>query len=162
MVHLREIFEENRGPPANVEAIIRLLGIDLDKNARLDSEISGQIERCPDGSYRISVNADDPYFRKRFTMAHELGHYLYHSHLMEDGIDDTRAYRSTQAGRFHNARIGRHEESEANRFAAGLLMPSDLVRESWAELRDPGMMAKRFQVSTKAMEIRLRGLGLMD
>lgn len=159
---LKEVLEENKGPPVNIEAIIRSLGIDLDKKAPLADGISGQIERLPDGRYRISANRKDHYYRRRFTMAHELGHWFYHAHLMGDGIDDSRAYRSTPDGRFFNARIGPSEETDANRFAASIIMPTDLIREWWEKLQDPAEMAKTFQVSTKAMEIRLRGLGLIQ
>ncbi len=131
---LDKILREHAGPPVNIEGIIRDLGIRLDKRADLDSEISGQCERLDDGTYKISANKSDHYYRQRFTMAHELGHFLYHSHLLEDGVDDNRAYRSTADGRFFNKLIGPAEETEANRIAANVLMPKDLVVWEWEEL----------------------------
>ena len=68
--------------PVNIEGIIRSLGVELDKKAELDDDISGQIEKLPDGSYKISVNKNDHYFRQRFTMAHELGHFK-HRHVIK-------------------------------------------------------------------------------
>jgi len=71
----------------NIEAIIRDPGIELDKKADLDGEIAGQLERTAAG-YRIAVNKSDHYFRKPFTMAHELGHFMLHGHLIGEGRDD--------------------------------------------------------------------------
>ena len=160
MADLKKILEEHKGPPVNVEGIIRSLGIELDKKAILDEEISGQIEVLEGKRYKISANKTDHYYRQRFTLAHELGHFLFHSHLMSEGIDDNRAYRSVPEGRFYNRSIGSAEETEANRFAAALLMPRNSVLEGWKELQDIEQLSKRFQVSKMAMEIRLRGLGI--
>ena len=60
------------------------------------------------------------------------------------------------------------EEVEANRFAASLLMPADLVhlhlgnelRNPLAEIRTIEALARRFGVSPQAMEFRLTNLGL--
>lgn len=161
MIGVREIIREHQGPPLNIEAVIRSLGIELDKKAKLHSEISGQIELLPNRLYRISANKDDNYLRQRFTMAHELGHYLLHQNLIGDGVDDNRLYRSVPAGQFYNRAITPAHETEANRFAAAVLMPSELVKEGRRELGDVEQIAKRFQVSKQAMEIRLRALGLV-
>lgn len=94
-------------------------------------------------------------------MAHELGHYLLHAHLIGEGVDDNRAYRSVPAGQFHNRSIGSEQETEANRFAATLLMPSEVVQREWARCQgDLSTPATKFQVSKRAMEIRLSSLNL--
>ena len=156
---LERIFREHQGPPVNIEGIVRSLGIELDKKASLDPEISGQIERLGNNKYKISTNGSDSYFRQRFTIAHELGHLLYHSHLIGDGVDDNRAYRSVADGKFYNRSITAREETEANRFAASLLMPKESVLSVWENsgrsLKDT---AKKFQVSMQAMRIRLESL----
>ncbi len=92
------IEEHSRKPPVNVEAIIIGLGVELDKKAELKNGISGEIALLPGERYRISANKADHYFRQRFTLAHELGHYLYHRHLIGDGVDDDKLYRSTEIG----------------------------------------------------------------
>src|SRR5690606_19313811 len=139
---------------------IRGMGLELDKKADLDPDIAGQIEPTPSGTYRISVNKNDHYFRQRFTMAHELGHYLYHRDLIDGGVDDTKAYRSTDIGRFYNARIMPYHETEANKFAAVFLMPQDAIERLLDQgVDDAKELAKRFMVSRSAMRIRLEGLG---
>jgi len=160
MSNFIEIFRSHAGPPVNIEGIISALGIQLDKKANLDSEISGQIERLDDGKFKISVNKNDHYYRQRFTMAHELGHFLIHAHLLSDGVDDNRAYRSTPEGQFYNRNIDAPQETEANRFAASILMPANFVKKHWEN--DISKIAKLFQVSKQAMEIRLKGLGLLS
>lgn len=158
MRKLSEIFEDHKGPPVVIEGIIRELGVLLDKKTVLDPEISGQIERVDD-TFKISANKSDHYYRQRFTMAHELGHYLYHSDLIGEGVDDNRAFRSTPEGRFYNTKIGSREETQANRFAASILMPKSLVVPMWSQVQDIESMAKEFQVSHTAMKIRLKSLG---
>jgi Zn-dependent peptidase ImmA (M78 family) len=91
-------------------------------NAVLHPDILGQIARTRDG-FAISVQSKDHERRKRFTAAHELGHYLFHRDLLEEGTDDDKAYRSTKRGNFYNQNIKKWHETEANRFAANLLMP---------------------------------------
>lgn len=162
MVDFIKILEDHKGPPVNIKGIARSLGIEVDKKANLDSDISGQIEQLENGRYRISANMVDHYYRQRFTIAHELGHFLCHSHLISDGIDDNRAYRSTPEGRFYNRSIGPKQETEANRFAAAVLMPGDNVREEWQRLNDLEAISKRFQVSKKAMRIRLESLKILE
>lgn len=80
---------------------------------------------------------------------------MLHRHLIGDGIDDDRAYRSTNVGKYHNMSIGPEEETEANRFAAGLLMPKESIQKLRAEGMTPIQMAERLQVSAHAMHIKL-------
>ena len=141
--------------PVDVDGLAKALGIQV-SYAHLSPDISGQIEQKKDGSYLISINASDPKTRQRFTLAHELGHFIYHKDRIGDGIDDDRAYRSTDVGKYHNTEIGTKEETQANQFAANLLMPSELI----SDLKKQGVeacedLAKRLEVSQHAMSIRL-------
>lgn len=144
--------------PVKVNDIPLKLGIDL-RFAYLGAHISGMLEKMG-SSYRITVNAGDPHTRKRFTLAHELGHYMLHRHLIDEGIDDDRAYRSTDKGKYHNTQIGPSEETKANKFAANLLMPRDLINLEMDKLSGNKndkirAMAKKFEVSEQSMAIRL-------
>jgi len=142
--------------PVNIEGIIRSLGVELDKKAELDDDISGQIEKLPDGSYKISVNKNDHYFRQRFTMAHELGHFLFHRSLIGDGVDDNKAYRSTSQGRFYNTNMTGKHETQANQFAASVLMPEPLVSKLHDEFGgNLEELSKNLQASKQAIKIRL-------
>jgi len=149
--------------PVNIEKLIEALGLQLERKADLHPRIAGQIERLNDGTFKISVNKADHYYRRRFTMAHELAHYLLHRNLIGSGVDDTKAYRSLDIGQFHNIHIKPEHETEANRIAAKLLMPARLVRRHYEETNgNIHEMAKRFQVSAEAMGYRLQSLGLAN
>lgn len=141
--------------------MIRSFRIHLDKKAQLPAEVAGEIARLPSGEFAISVNGSDHYYRQRFTMAHELAHFLLHRDLIGDGVDDNRAYRSVPGGNFYNANITPAHETEANRLAAGLLMPAKLVKSEHESCNgDLNTLSKRFQVSKEAMLYRLQSLSL--
>lgn len=147
--------------PVNIEQMIRDLGIELDKNASLPDGIAGQIELLDDDEYRISANGNDHYYRRRFTMAHELAHFILHRDLIGRGLDDDRMYRSTAVGNFYNTAVEHSHETQANQLAAQLLVPAKLLREIWAAgEHDVDGLAKKFQVSKQAMQIRLQSLNL--
>ncbi len=151
--------------PVNIEGMIRAFDIELDKNSNLKEGVLGEI--CKIGEkYKISIQRKDHYYRKRFTMAHELGHYLFHRDKIGDGIDDAEGYVSL----YRKADcVGSDEEAEANSFAAGILMPKNLVLEY---AKDRGVynssgaidqdavkeIATAFQVSVAAMTITIKKL----
>lgn len=147
------VNEARKDVPVDVTRLAKDLKVAV-TSAFLNPKISGMIERRPSG-YVITVNHGDPSTRMRFTIAHELGHYMLHRSLIGDGIDDDRAYRSTEVGKYHNTAIGPHEETEANQFAANLLMPLETVNRVYSELRSVREVAKLFEVSEHAMSIRL-------
>lgn len=158
---LEKIRSFQHSAPVNVEGLIESFGVKLERKAALHPDIAGEIQRLDPNRFRIAANAKDHYYRRRFTMAHELGHFLMHRDLLGDGTDDDRAYRSVDAGNFYNTSITPEHEMEANRFAANLLMPAHLVRRYYYErTSDPVELSKLFQVSSEAMRHRLAGLGL--
>lgn len=118
--------------------------------------VSGQIKR-ENGEYVIRVNRHEIRERQRFTIAHEISHYLLHRSIIDstlEGIRDNVLYRSGEPEWI---------EYEANRLAAHILMPKYLVQKILN--RDYGGnvsceatvegLAKWFKVSKAAMEINL-------
>lgn len=87
--------------------------------------------------------------RDRFTVAHELGHYFLHSF---QGKKPIKAYRSERSA----------AESQADWFAASLLMPERLVRELWVneDIQNASELAARFHTSLTAAQYRLDTLKL--
>jgi Zn-dependent peptidase ImmA (M78 family) len=148
------IDERSRSAPVDVEAIARDLGIKIYRES-LEPGVYGKLARDPRSAsgYSIYVNSSDSRLRQRFTIAHEIAHFVLHRDLVDSEIVDRQLYRS---------HLGNKYESQANRFAAGLIMPSELVAEAFQKLsRDPAVLARKFQVSTVAMRIRLESLGLL-
>ena len=150
-----------RKPPVDVLRVARELGARVER-ADLGEECSGVLVRG-EGSAVIGVNYRHHPNRQRFTIAHELGHYVMH-----DG--GTYVDRSTYV-RFRNFLSGSgtdSEEREANQFGASLLMPKQWVREYFTnrpfDLDDDEALAAAaifFGVSTQAFSLRLRNLGLV-
>ena len=153
------VGEAQNSVPVDVEALPERFGIQY-KKAFLPKNISGMLERVGE-SFLITVSASDPHTRQRFTLAHELGHYLLHRKLIGEGVDDDRAYRSTEGGKYHNTLIGPREETQANRFAANLLMPRLLINQEWSRRGNDKSqktireMASLFIVSNQTMAISL-------
>lgn len=144
--------------PVALGSLARELGVAGVKVSTLRTGVSGQISRENEG-YVIRVNRHEARERQRFTIAHELAHFLLHRDLIDrspDGITDNVLYRSGAPDQV---------EFEANRLAADMIMPAALVEK---KLNDEFQgviteatiesLAARFQVSKAAMEIRLSTL----
>lgn len=94
--------------------------------------------------------------RRRFTIAHECGHWVLH--VMGAGLLVCRA------GEVETVGDGalRRREAEANAFAQALLMPELLVHQhADATGCNLAALAERFDVSVAAMRLRLLTLGLL-
>lgn len=152
-------LEAAKSVPVNVEELARRLGVDVRK-AVLPDHISGKIEKKDDGAFAVTINAAHPKTRQRFTLAHELGHFIFHRHRLGEGTNDTKKYRADPETNAYSNGIERHHETEANQFAASILMPEDLVVKFYDRFRpnDLDRMADFFGVSTSAMEIRIESL----
>lgn len=106
----------------------------------------------------LLINPDESLEHQRFTIAHELAHYLFDFNERRDSfyID---FYRTEDT--YINKR-----ERRASRFAAALLMPKDSFVERYHELQDEkktkyeivSQLAKNFIVSVKAIDLRITEL----
>lgn len=98
----------------------------------------------------IFVKETDIPTRKRFTIAHELGHEFLH--IKDDADGKIVSFRSLRNER----------EKQADAFAAELLMPADLVKAEYEKTFFPTStyLANIFNVSNQAMQYRLQELGL--
>lgn len=74
----------------------------------------------------VFVNASDPVPRRRFTAAHELGHYVLHRGKMSGKyVADTKENIKENI-ELSDQQSDKHEQ-EANRFATELLMPEEVI-----------------------------------
>ena len=95
---------------------------------KLSNEESGYIERILQGTaYRIVYNDLHYSQRQRFTIAHELGHYVLHRDILGDGTNDTKMYRTNPNSSHYNPNISTRHEQEANEFASRILMPQKFI-----------------------------------
>ncbi len=147
---LEVIRSHQKEAPVPVFNIARAMGLTV-LRARWPDEwqdkISGQIQRIPEtDQYRILLNAAHPLTRQRFTLAHEIAHFVHHKHLIGDGITHDALYRSP---------LSTPLEREANRLAGNILMPWSLL---WPKMfraeTDVRELAAEFKVSPVAMAIQ--------
>jgi Zn-dependent peptidase ImmA (M78 family) len=89
--------------------------------------------------------------RQRFTLAHEIAHFLLHRHLSAEWLDGRTAW---------SDRLDAIER-EANRFAAALLMPVTRLLGAVEETPHFETLCYRYNVSRPAMRQRLHTLGLL-
>ena len=132
-------------------------GIKINNAIFSEENLSGLIAKRGE-TVTILINQKDSPARKRFTIAHELGHHFLH--LSEDGefVDSILdLYRTIEVSETHYLK-----EVEANMFAAALLMPKDLVKEEFLRSSgDVSYLTKRFNVSETALMFRLKKLRLL-
>lgn len=103
------------------------------------------------------MDAGEHEHRNRFTLAHEIGHYI---HKYQGTEWDSRIVGLVEKRDELSARGTDKEERWANSFAAALLMPASLVMHFWTEGENIDTIAKYFNVSESAIRYRIINLGL--
>ena len=116
--------------------------------------LSGMITRQGNDTI-ILVKESEPGNRKRFTIAHELGHHFLHLASTDGSFVDNTINLFREQFHDHARDADRARETEANRFAAALLMPESLMRREFAQNPDIDYLAWRFGVSEQAMGYRI-------
>ncbi|MFY4757621.1 ImmA/IrrE family metallo-endopeptidase [Aliarcobacter butzleri] len=159
--------------PVDIEGIINFLSIEIKNKPDFRKiKVTGNIT-VKNGIPSIWINPmqNKMIERKRFTLAHELGHYVLHiapTNKLNDEIDDEKIV-------YNRDDNWDKIEMQANNFSAQLLMPSNLLSEEVEKIiieyqkttnerieKDIIIekLAKKFQVSLSAMEFRLSSLGV--
>ena len=144
--------------PVHLDRIARDLGVKI-QYVDLGEDCSGVLVRSGNRAV-IGVNEDHHSNRQRFSIAHEIAHFVLHRGDTYIGKEYRVQFRDLEP------RSGtKREEMEANAFAAALLMPAAWVRDAFA--RQPfdlteddvlEMLAEKFDVSTQSMTYRLMKL----
>lgn len=146
--------------PIPVDDIIVHEGINL-LFRELPDDISGILDMR--SAPTILVNQSHHTNRQRFSMAHELGHYMLHGQKSIH-VDKRTFFRDTRSS--HGLEP---EEIDANRFAAALLAPKTLVLKEIESVVDwidsdkdvLSELARKFEISTTAMGFRLQNLSII-
>jgi Zn-dependent peptidase ImmA (M78 family) len=139
--------------PVKLGEVAKRLGVKV-LLSTLPRGTSGQIGQ-EDGEFIIRINRHEAKHRQRFTLAHELAHYLLHRDkiVAEGGWSENVLLRSGQPASI---------EYEANRLASDLVIPSAQLSAATAEYAGPLTsemiedLARKFVVSAAAMEIKLQ------
>lgn len=148
--HIDEYLSEY---PVKLGALAKRLGIKV-LLSTLPRGTSGQIAQ-EDGEFVIRINRHEAKHRQRFTLAHEIAHFLLHREeiVASGGWSENVLLRSGQPANI---------EYEANRLASDLVMPSEKLAEATVQYVGPITsetiedLAKKFRVSSAAMEIKLQ------
>jgi Zn-dependent peptidase ImmA (M78 family)/transcriptional regulator with XRE-family HTH domain len=156
---VRAFLQLGMGAVADVDWVCELLGITVYR-AQLGFDLSGSISGAflshPEVGFSILVNLDMTPGRRRFTIAHEIAHALYHS--------DKRPY--VISGPSHDPR-----ERFADAFAGEFLMPTEGIRRFMEEngigprIEDPADVVhiqRYFKVSYPTALVRLRRANFLN
>jgi Zn-dependent peptidase ImmA (M78 family) len=137
-----------------LHSVCEKLGLNYIEADFNDPKISGMIF-AKNGVHTIYINHKHSTTRKRFTTAHEVGHYISalcgsysKDQLSQDGFKD-------YSISFRADNIQSNAETEANEIAAEMLMPEKVVKEFIEYGLSIEQMADKFFVSPVAMTIRV-------
>lgn len=139
-----------RTVPIDINEILRRMKITIIQTPHMTD--SGKFFFNKDGNPIIMVNTSNDLLRQRFSMAHELGHYV-----LSHG-----AYLSDPVGNFI-AGIKDIKENEANMFALSILIPKSAImffRKNQENIT-VNMLAEYFRVSVMALRYRLKILQIV-
>lgn len=130
-------------PPIPVVSVARACGVPV---LLLPPGGPTDVDAClayhPPDTWAIFVAPGRGNGRRRFSIAHELGHFLLHRDLIAAGMTP-----------------GPQHEREANEFAAELLMPEEVIRR--AGVNQLAELTGHFLVSPTALQVRLERLGIL-
>lgn len=135
--------------PVKIIKLANDLGISV-YSTSFKNNISGAILK-KDNKYVIYINEKDNKNRQRFTIAHEIAHFLLHRDKIGDNLTDI------PSGIMYRSRLSNIYEKQANRLASEILIPFKLLRNLLIEnTTDISKLANLFGVSKEAIRIRLK------
>ena len=140
-----------RKPPVDLRVVTASCGLKYEEVDYFPDDVDALIVTTEDGSVAV-VNRNQSTTRRRFSLAHELGHFVLH----RDGsvVEETVSIDSPPTGNEENTGSS-IAEREANLFAGELLVPLEFLKEHFR----PGMTAadvgRIFEVSESVAAIAL-------
>lgn len=133
----------------DIESIITSQGILLLKEP-MPTMKSGYLKKDHE-KWKIVVNSEHHIKRQRFTMAHELAHYIYHRESGDSFEDEEIFFRDETSNSI---------EITANRFASDLLINPQILEKKISEgMTNIEDLASHFNVSSIAVKIQLTNMG---
>lgn len=149
-------------PPVLLDKMLSVYNIALGEAP--SDEYSGFLIRKKDSAL-IGINSNDTYARQRFTIAHELAHFLLEK--KKDTFVDEHHKISYRSYSHENGKD--INEIVADKFAAYLLMPKNFLKKDFMKIEMKGIfqendleyLAEKYVVSKEAMKYRLANLGLI-
>lgn len=148
-------------PIQNIDEVVEILGGQIESSFDIEHMSDGSI-RKQDNGFIIFVSPFQSSERRKFTIAHELGHLFLHMGYMIDSD----LWEQQENATFYRAGNS-SEEYQANEFAAALLMPRDRYKEimdryTKGNIVETGKIAEFFGVSVSAASNRGKFLGYLQ
>ena len=136
------------GRPVDIISLCERIGPEVFEASDMPKHLSGFIQREPGDKFKIYYNGNEPKTRQRFTVAHELAHYILHRGELKDEYPESVLLRGG---------LSNKKETEANKLAAAILMPYDKLDAYVEGHLDSSIeeVAKVFGVSAQTMSIRM-------
>jgi Zn-dependent peptidase ImmA (M78 family) len=136
--------------PVDVVGIAEAMGINVWED-ELPNGYSGKlfVDELNGGTSKFSivVAKHESRARQRFTIAHEIAHFILHRDDLDGGILENALFRGG---------LSNKKEVEANKLAADILMPLHLIKSLMAEGNvTVAALAEKLEVSESAVAIRL-------
>jgi len=129
--------------PISLQKIIEYLQLSYDLSVRrvdFGVEVSGLLVKSKsvdEEYYAIGFNQNHPWCRRRFTIAHEIGHLLF-NHVCKSGSE-----------------ADADNERECDIFAGELLIPTAFIKKDFAKTPNVPELSKLYRVSAEALSIKL-------
>lgn len=149
-------------PIQNIDDVVEKLGGRIEENFNIDNMSDGSIRKQND-SFIIFVSPFQSLERRKFTIAHELGHlFLHMGYKINSDL-----WNSQENATYYRAGDSL-AEYQANEFAAALLMPKKKYKEKMDECTidgckvETGKIADYFGVSVSAASNRGKFLGYLQ
>ena len=144
---------------------ITVYNVDFEKLG--NKNVSGAI-RYTNDEFSILLNKNETVERRRFTLAHELGHFFLDNEVLKSSkVHIDTLYRSAQDYSYvandieEDSDVKLTSEVEIDYFAGALLMNELILRKVYKVENNIAKLAKMFEVSYSAMFVRLDVLGLI-
>ncbi len=151
-----DLIVEFKEAPIKLFPIAEKLNLEIIPYDDFPNDVSALLLKQKERSI-IGVNTKHSKTRQRFSIAHEIGHYVL-AHYKESYLDLTDIYED--ANNLHSS-LKDFEEKEANCFASELLIPAGMITKDFKKLKDAPSLAEQYEVSDQALWIKLMKLKLV-
>lgn len=166
---LRNMIKDyDPGKPVPIIDIVKQMGFVIKIADTLPNDDSGIIMIDPElndvigNSKCVLISGKIKYGKRRFVLAHEIGHYLFEF----DGAKEPR-YVHSFVRSYNRASTSNPTEQKVNKFAAELLMPEEIFKTEYEKLKTNKnltltdsiiRLSEFFETTTKSVETRITEL----
>ena len=144
--------------PVNISRVSKNLGCELELVDFDPKNISARvIKKSSDPKYTIQIARGKDIKRQRFSIAHEIAHIILH-----DQDDAENEFVELRRSPLNYKPDELYNETQANMFAAALLLPKKEVISVWNSTKDIEEVADIFNISKEVVYNRLYNLGIIE